>query len=164
MNLAESGFDRLGLMHIDLDGNGYWILQAIDLDNYSPDILILEYNAMFGRERPISIPYDSKFYRMSAHYSGQFFGASLPALNYLANLKGYYFIGCNSAGNNAYFLADRHQKKIPAVSLLIGFVEPKFRDSSNQQGVLDYMPRSSAVELIRGLPVVNVVTKANEIF
>jgi len=162
--LAESGFDRLGLMHIDLDGNDYWILQAIDLSNNSPDLLILEYNAHFGCERPISIPYDSEFYRMSAHYSGQFFGASLPALNYLANLKGYYFIGCNSAGNNAYFLANRHQKTIPAVSLLNGFVEPKFRDSRNQQGVLDFMPRSSAVELIRGLPVVNVVMNANELF
>ena len=162
--LAESGLDRIGLMHIDLDGNDYWVLEAINLDVYSPDILILEYNAHFGCERPISTPYDPNFYRMSAHYSGQFYGASLTALNQLANLKGYYFIGCNSAGNNAFFLANRHRKAIPAVSLLNGFVEPEFRDSRNQQGVLDYLPRSSAVELIRGLPVVNVVTNAKEVF
>lgn len=36
--LISSGFNRLGLLHIDLDGNDYWILEAIDLDGYTPDI------------------------------------------------------------------------------------------------------------------------------
>ena len=54
--LSESNFSNIGLLHIDLDGNDYWILNAIDMKKYSPDILILEYNSNFGAERQITIP------------------------------------------------------------------------------------------------------------
>ena len=66
--------------------------------------MILEYNAIFGNKEKISIPYNQNFNRLNAHYTLKYWGASLQALNYLAEKKGYYFIGCNSAGNNAYFL------------------------------------------------------------
>ena len=102
--LSLSKFEKLGYLHIDLDGNDYWILENLDLGLYSPDILILEYNAIYGNKEAISIPYEEKFNRMKVHYSGKYYGASLQALSYLADKKGYYFIGCNSAGNNAYFI------------------------------------------------------------
>ena len=69
-----------------------------------PVILILEYNAVFGIERSITSPYDPFFQRSRAHYSNLYYGASLPALHALAVSFGYQFIGCNSAGNNAYFV------------------------------------------------------------
>ena len=87
----------------------------------------------------------------------------VPALNHLAKSRGYYFIGCKSAGNNAFFLSNKYRKAISPVSFFDGFVEPKFRDSRNQQGVPDYLALSCAVQSIRDLPVVNVVTNANEI-
>jgi hypothetical protein len=162
--LGKSGFKKIGLLHIDLDGNDYWILKALDLEVYQPDILILEYNAHFGAERALSIPYDQQFYRMNAHYSGQYFGASLAALNLIAVEKGYYFIGCNSAGNNAYFLHNSHRGVIPPISLQDGFVDARFRDSRDQQGNLIYCSRESAKESIRGLPVVNVKDGQTEPF
>lgn len=162
--LARSGFGKTGLLHIDLDGNDYWVLKALDLSSYQPDILILEYNAHFGADRAISVPYDPAFYRMQAHHSGQFFGASLRALNNLAEEKGYYFIGCNSAGNNAYFLRGEHRSVIPPVSVNEGFVDAKFRDARDEHGNLGYWPREIAQQSIRGLMVINVENGHSEPF
>jgi hypothetical protein len=80
--LAASGFDSdLGLLSIDLDGNDYFILEAIN--NFSPRILICEYNPIFGGARSISVPYQADFRRTNAHHSNLYWGASLgrcPAL------------------------------------------------------------------------------------
>lgn len=162
--LTESGFEKVQLLHIDLDGNDYWILEALDLSRFNPDILILEYNSHFGIDRAITVPYDQEFDRCIAHHSGQYYGASLAALEILAQDKGYYFIGCNSSGNNAYFLANRHLESIPAISLRTGFVVAKFRDSRNEEGRLIYLSHTEAGQLIRGLPVVNVERGTEEPF
>jgi len=162
--LARSGLGKIGLLHIDLDGNDFWVLKALDLARYEPDILILEYNAQFGAERLISVPYDPSFQRTSAHYSGQLFGASLPALNRLAKEKGYYFIGCNSAGNNAYFLRTIYRDQIPPVDVREGFVDAKFRDARDQRGNLVYWARQQCQEAMRGLTVVNVESGNEERF
>jgi len=60
----------------------------------NPILLIIEYNSVLGADA-ITVPYDPKFVRMKAHYSNLYFGASLKALCYLAEKKGYAFIGSN---------------------------------------------------------------------
>lgn len=159
--LFESGFKKADVFHLDLDGNDYWILDAIDLKLFDPEILILEYNAIFGAIKAFAIPYDAKFYRMNAHYSGKYFGASLQALNDLAARKGFYFIGCNSAGNNAYFLAARHQSTIPRVSVESGFQGARFRESRNINGELSYLDPSLEPDLLKGLNVCDVRSGVN---
>ncbi len=156
--LAESGFKKIELLHIDLDGNDYWILDALDLSDLDPDILILEYNSTFGKDRAISVPYDPAFSRMSAHYSGKYFGASLLALNKLAQSKGYYFIGCNSAGNNAYFLANRFLSAIPITNIVDGFQEAGYRESRDKQGILTYCDADHELNQMRGMPVIDITT------
>lgn len=151
--LNKSEFYKVNYIHIDLDGNDYWVLKSLNLEKFSPDILILEYNSHFGYEREISIPYDPKFYRTDAHFSNQYYGASLLALKNLAEGKGYYFIGCNSAGNNAYFLANEHKDKVKPMEIRDGFINAKFRDSRNENGDLTYLSRNEAFKLIKGLPV-----------
>src|SRR5437868_3239257 len=99
--LKEAGFaGEVGLLSIDIDGNDYWVWEKLTV--IDPVIAITEYNSIFGPELAVTIPYDPKFARHRAHYSGQFWGASLPALTQLADRKGYSLVGCNSAGNNAY--------------------------------------------------------------
>src|SRR5690606_2503094 len=71
----------VGLLHIDVDGNDYWLWEAIT--SVSPCIVIMEYNANMGSDRAITIPYEPNFARLSAHYSGQYAGASLAALAHL---------------------------------------------------------------------------------
>ena len=101
--ISTSGFgSEIGILSIDIDGNDYWVWQAIDC--VQPRILILEYNALFGPDAAISVPYDASFVRSRAHYSNLFWGASLEALTRLSKQKGYALVGCNSAGNNAFYI------------------------------------------------------------
>src|SRR5215470_3717549 len=74
--LAQSGFDREpGILSIDIDGIDYHVLDA--LSEWRPAILIVEYNEVFGFERPVSVPYDPSFVRARKHYSNQYWGANL---------------------------------------------------------------------------------------
>lgn len=161
--IAKSGLEDIALLHIDLDGNDYWIFEKMDLSKINPAILILEYNSVFGDERTISIPYQADFVRTNYHYSNLCFGASLPALNYLAEKRGYSLIGCNSAGNNSYFVRnDLLSDNIKKISVKEAYVESKFRESRDQNGNLSYIRGKERIEAIRGLKVINVLTNQIE--
>jgi len=92
----------IGLLSIDVDGNDYWIWEAINC--ISPRIVICEYNSIFGALAKVTVPYDKNFHRTKAHYSNLYYGASIAALTSLAEAKGYSLIGSNSAGNNVFFV------------------------------------------------------------
>ncbi|MGY3265903.1 hypothetical protein [Lysobacter sp. HA35] len=156
------GHRALGLLHIDIDGNDYWVWQAIECTK--PGIVIMEYNAVFGPERAVTIPYDDGFSRLAAHHSGQYFGTSIRALESLALQKGYTPIGTNSAGNNVYFVRD--DLMVDAITRVRSefCMDPCFRDSRNANGRLTYATLAEAQSSIRGLPVVNVITGSVEPF
>ncbi len=161
--LANTGFSDIGLLHIDLDGNDYHILAELDLSALNPSILIMEYNSVFGKDRPITIPYNSEFLRTKAHYSNLYFGASLPALNHAASKKGYSLIGCNRAGNNAYFVRKNLlNERIRALSIEDAFIESKFRESRNKDDSLSYLTGKERYAMIKGLEVLNVVSNELE--
>lgn len=152
---------EVGILHIDLDGNDYWIWKEIKV--VSPIIVILEYNSVFGIERSVTIPYDKAFYRTDAHYSNLYYGASLRALHQLSTEKGYSFIGCNSAGNNAYFVRkDKLNDRVHEASLESGYVLSKFRESRDREGRLTYSTGRDRLEAIRGMPVYNIETNQIE--
>lgn len=160
--LSQNINPDIGLLHIDLDGNDYYIFDEINCLN--PNILILEYNSLFGIEREISVPYREDFYRTNAHYSNLYFGASLKALHSLAYKKGFVFIGCNQAGNNAYFIRkDKINSKIKEVSLEEGYVKSKFRESRDRDGKLNFLDKVQAYNEIKGLPIYNTHTKKEEL-
>ncbi|HVN49161.1 MAG TPA: hypothetical protein VMU30_10135, partial [Bacteroidota bacterium] len=92
----------IGLLSIDIDGNDYWVWEAITV--IQPRIVVCEYNSIFGKKSAVTIPYQANFYRTSAHFSNLYFGASLKALCLLAEKKGYAFIGADSSGVNAFFV------------------------------------------------------------
>ncbi|HPA78749.1 MAG TPA: hypothetical protein PLT67_02500 [Kiritimatiellia bacterium] len=162
--IASSGLGHdVGILHIDLDGNDYWIWKAIDV--ISPLVVILEYNSVFGPERAITVPYDPKFNRTRAHFSNLYWGASLPALHHLSTEKGYAFIGCNSAGNNAYFIRrDKLNDRVREVSIEQGYVLSRLRDSRDEQGKLTCLTGNARAAAVRGLPVFNVITESMEVF
>lgn len=161
--LAATGFSDIGLLHIDLDGNDYHIFNALDLSSLSPAIIIAEYNSVFGSDRLITVPYQKDFYRTKAHYSNLYAGASLPALNHVAQAKGYALVGCNLAGNNAYFVRrNLLNEKIKEVPVKIAFRESKFRESRNPDFTFSYLSGASRLELIKRLDVLNVVTNQIE--
>jgi hypothetical protein len=161
--LESTGFSNIGLLHIDLDGNDYHILKEIAMSGLNPSIIIMEYNSVFGKERYITVPYDRNFVRTKSHFSNLYFGASLPALNHVATEKGYSLIGCNLAGNNAYFLRkDLLNEKVKEVSVGNAFKESKFRESRNADFSFSYLSGSQRLEMITGLEVLNIITNQPE--
>tara|TARA_Y100000389_G_C17450632_1_gene514542 strand:- start:24 stop:956 length:933 start_codon:yes stop_codon:yes gene_type:complete len=156
--IKDNGFSgEIGLLSIDLDGNDYWIWKEIS--TIKPIIIIAEYNGIFGNEFPLSIPYDENFIRSKTHYSNLYWGCSLRALDHIAKKKGYSFFGCNSSGNNAYFIRDDYLSgNISKISIDAGYVAPKFRESRNKNGKLSFLNEKERLAVIKNLPLTNVVT------
>jgi hypothetical protein len=102
---------ELDLLSIDIDGNDYWVWEAITA--ISPRVVIVEYNALFGPERAVVVPYDPEFDRHECHPS--YFGASLGALAKLGAMKGYRLVATEPRGANAFFLRADVGEEIPAV-------------------------------------------------
>ncbi len=89
------------LLSIDLDSNDYWIWDSIK--NYSPRVILIEYNANISIKKSVSVGYDLK---NCWNKVDDYYGASLLALYKLGKIKGYTLIGCNELGVNAFFLRD----------------------------------------------------------
>lgn len=160
--MDQTGFEDIGLLHIDIDGNDYWIWDEINISKLRPTIVILEYNSVFGSEKAITVPYQKDFYRTEAHSSNLFWGASLKALVNLSTSQGYSFVGCNSAGNNAYFVKNDRLKNLKPISIKEGYVESKYRESRDKKGKLTYLRAEERLNAIKGMDVFNVETNKIE--
>lgn len=155
--IASSGFGpELGILHIDIDGNDYWVWKAVNVVN--PVIVIVEYNCIFGPDKTWTVPYAADYHRTSYHYSNLMFGASVQAFCDLAEEKGYAFIGCNSAGNNAYFVRKDKVGQLPVHSAQSGFRISKFKESRNERGELDFKRMSERLDAVKGCQVYNTRT------
>ena len=147
----------IGLLSIDVDGNDYWIWEAIDV--VSPRIVICEYNSLFGKKEAVTIPYDEKFDRTRAHHSNLYFGASLKALCILAQRKGYVFVGSNMTGINAFFVRRDVAGNLKEIDCEIGYVKSTIRESRDEAGRFTYVSGDDRVSVIANLKVVDLVTK-----
>jgi hypothetical protein len=147
----------IGLLSVDIDGNDYWVWEAITVVN--PRIVVAEYNAIFGAHAAVSVPYAPDFQRTRAHYSNLYWGCSLAALVHLAARRGYALIGCNSAGNNAFFVRKDVIGQLSARTAEQAFTRSCFRESRDAQGGLSYLDARQGLELIGDLPVEDVVSR-----
>jgi len=161
--LATSGFENdLGILSIDLDGNDFFILEAIN--NFHPRILICEYNPYFGGHRKITIPYQADFYRTIAHHSNLYWGASLAAMTYLADKKGYSLVGTGTfGGSNAFYVRnDLLNEKVKVLSVEAAYSPSNSRESRDEEGNLTFITGDKRLEVIKGLPVYEVEKKIIE--
>ena len=150
--IAANGFaGEIGILSIDIDGNDYWIWETIDV--VDPVIVIIEYNSVFGPTRAVAVPYDPLFNCSKAHYSNLFWGSSLKALCRLGERKGYAFVGADSHGNNAYFVAQDKLGKLKPITVEEGYVRSKFRESRDESGRLTYVSGEPRLQLIKHLQV-----------
>ena len=155
--LLENAYTKnIGVLSIDIDGNDFWIWQA--LEHVQPLIVVCEYNGLFGKELPVSTPYTENFIRTNAHPSNLYFGASINALVWLGETKGYRFVGCNQAGNNAYFCRNDFDPGIECTTISEGYIFPSFREARAPNGRLLLEPQRDALRQIKDLPLVNVRT------
>lgn len=109
--LSEHGYaGEVDLLSIDIDSYDYWILAALTVT--SPRLLVLEYNALFGPERRVTIPLEQPLEGTPKGYGG----ASLAALAALASSKGYRLVACENSGVNAFFLRHDVAPEVPGVT------------------------------------------------
>ena len=151
--IAESGLKGdIGLLSVDIDGNDYWVWQAIEV--VSPAIVVCEYNAVLGDLLPLTIPYVADFYRTRSHYSNLYFGASIRALVQLAESKGYEFVGTTSTGCNAFFVRRDHASQITGELGMIEAYPSSVRESRDANGRLTFVGGEARQEVIGHLPFV----------
>lgn len=152
-NAGISG--EIGLLSVDIDGNDYWVWEAIDV--VRPAIVVAEYNARFGPTRAVTVPYAADFVRGRVHHSMIYYGASLAALHRLGQRKGYALVGTNTAGNNAFFVrCDLLPASLPALSPAEAFRPNQFREARNEAGDLLFLDAADELTLLEGLPLVEV--------
>jgi hypothetical protein len=144
----------IGILSIDVDGNDYWIWNAIDC--IQPRIVICEYNSLFGFEKAVTVPYDDNFIITEAHFSGLYWGASIAAFDFLAKKKGYSLIGSNSVGNNVFFVRDDFIGNIPTYTPEQAYVKSKFRISRSQDGELSFLNFEASLAAIQDMPLCDV--------
>lgn len=155
--ISDSGFSGdIGLLSVDIDGNDYWVWQAMDVVN--PAIVVCEYNAVFGDLRQLSVPYQADFQRTHAHHSNLYFGASLPALVRLARDKGYSFVGTTSTGCNAFFVRNDYASLILNALEEISAFPSSVRESRDEMGHLTFVSGADRPKLIQSLPLVDLET------
>ena len=151
-NSIES--DDIGLLSIDIDGNDYWVWDAINVIN--PGIVVVEYNGVLGDLQSITVPYEKSFIRNKAHYSNLYFGCSIQSLINLGKSKGYTLLGTNSNGLNAFFIRNdlfsNFEKKIKSISIY----PAKFRESLTEDRKLSFLSGSDRFNQIKNENVFNI--------
>jgi hypothetical protein len=102
--VAAHGFaGDIDLLSLDLDGNDYWVWQALTV--VRPRVVVLEFNSGCGPEVAATMSYKPDF-RMDATVTFSHYGASLSAFVKLGRAKGYRMIGVQLLGFNAFFVRD----------------------------------------------------------
>jgi hypothetical protein len=146
----------IGILSVDIDGNDYWIWEAIDC--IQPRIVICEYNSLFGSEKRVTVVYQDDFQVYKAHYSGLYWGASIGAFEYLAKEKGYSLVGSNTAGNNIFFVRNDVVSDIPVYNSQQAHVKSQFRISRDLNGNLSFLDRDAGLDVIKDMPLYEVDT------
>ena len=160
IQLGESRFGKIDIFSIDLDGNDYWILKEANLNQI--DIVVLEYNPLFGAIKEVTVPRDDEFNRYKKHFSGLYYGASLKAYINLLSNKNFSFIGTNRVGSNAFFIKSNllDNFKISTPSNLEKYVDWRIRESRDISGRLSYLSGKDRLEIIKELPLIELTTQS----
>ncbi len=102
--LQKMLFTEPDLFSLDIDGNDYYILEALLTNGFKPKIIVVEYNSAFGPDNAITIPYQKEFNYLSAHPSGLYYGVSISAWHKLLERFHYQFVTVDSNGVNAFYV------------------------------------------------------------
>ncbi len=122
---AERVPEEVDFFSLDIDGIDWWVWKALEC--VRPRVVAVEYNASFGPELSVTIPYRPDFVRDTE--VGLLHGASLRAFVKLGREKGYRLVGCNSTGANAFFVRDDLAKvALPEVSIEAGYRQDTYRN------------------------------------
>ncbi|MCP4313216.1 MAG: hypothetical protein GY790_18305 [Bacteroidetes bacterium] len=130
--IEKAGFmGEIGLLSIDIDGNDYWVLDALSV--IEPQVIIIETHNEFGMNN-IVVPYDADYFYPGKH--PVYHGASPVAMTNLAHKKGYRLVGANELGFNFIFVKNGlAEKELPEVQ-----VESVLTHPSVEEGYKKFEP------------------------
>ena len=154
--IKEFGFEsNCNLLSLDIDGNDYWVLKNINLE--TTDMVIVEYNPLFGSNLSITIPEDDNFDRNKNNKL--FYGASLRAMIDLLDQKNFFFIGANKACNNGFFINNKYKSnfsdiKINNLKKYTDFTFRELKKNSVKENAISYL-----VNLIDHFEIYNLKSK-----
>ena len=90
----------IDLLSLDIDGNDYHVLEAIEPLNAR--VIVLEYNFKYRPPAKWVMKYNPNHSSDESDY----YGASLKSFEILLSKKGYKLVGCNLYGVNAFFVRE----------------------------------------------------------
>jgi hypothetical protein len=112
--ISDAGFQGdVDVLSIDIDGNDYWIWEAIDC--IKPRIVVIETHDEYGFDDVLA-PYQENFVWGRAE-PGAPFGASPVAMTKLADRLGYRLVGGNRRGFNAIYLRSDLAPAVPTIEV-----------------------------------------------
>jgi len=123
--IGKNGFrGEIGLLSIDIDGNDYWVWDALSI--IDPKVVIIETHNEFGLN-DIVVPYESNLNYPRKHPF--YHGASPVAMVNLAVKKGYRLVGANDLGFNFIFIKNGiGDDLIPEVNVESVLVHPSVKE------------------------------------
>ncbi|MDR1007527.1 MAG: hypothetical protein LBL65_03030 [Campylobacteraceae bacterium] len=97
---------EIDLLSIDIDGNDYWVWQAISC--VTPKVVVIEYNAKFPPDFEWIMEYDENHIWEKDDNQG----ASLKSFELLGRKLGYQLVGTSFTGSNAFFVKQEYAKEL----------------------------------------------------
>jgi len=92
-----------------------------------------------------------------------YFGASIKAIEYILNGKGYILVGTGMTGGNAYFVRnDLMTEKLALLSKNAINFNGFCREIRDKEGNLSFLRGVDRINEIKGLQVLNVITGLTE--
>jgi len=127
--IEKAGFrGEIGLLSIDIDGNDYWVWDAITV--IDPLVVVIETHNEFGMNN-IVVPYDPEYTFPGKH--PVYHGASPVAMTRLAHRKGYRLAGANELGFNFIFVKKGlAEKELPGVSVESVLAHPSVKEGTRK--------------------------------
>jgi hypothetical protein len=89
---------------LDVDGNDYYLAETLFRCGFRPKIFVVEYNSVFGPDRPATIQYRDDFEFGAAHPTRLYYGVSIAGWKTFFARQGYRFVTVDRNGVNAFFV------------------------------------------------------------
>jgi hypothetical protein len=110
----DSDFSMVDILMVDLDGNDFYVTEALLDGGMKPSVLVLEYNSYLPPPIDWKMEYNAENIWVPPSLN---YGASLQAYVNLLSRRGYFLVACNAqTGNNAFFVKNELTGKFGDVS------------------------------------------------
>lgn len=136
---------------LDIDGNDYYVAEALFETGFRPKIFVVEYNSVFGPDREVTIRYQDDFVFTRAHPTHLYYGVSVAGWRRFFERRGYRFVTVDRNGVNAFFVDPAHFDP----EFLSGVRGLAFAENRYQLRKF-HRPHSEQYELISELPLVTI--------